>query len=266
MKNPAQTPIQGLLIDLDGVIYIDNTLIPGAIETIRFLKERNIPCRFLTNTTIHSLGSLHRKIVRLQLPIEKEEIVSPPAAAVRFLQKQGYPSCYLVVMEETREDFAGIPETDNHPDYVVIGKIGERWNYRLMDKLFHLIVNGASLIALHKDRYTMTEEGLKIEFGAFIAGLEYATGKEALVIGKPSPAFFQSALDDLGLSSERVVMIGDDLLSDVHGAQNAGMRGYLVRTGKFHEALVQQSLIQPDGILASIADIPSLLDNRTAAR
>lgn len=261
MKIPVQAPIQGFLIDLDGVIYIDDTLIPGAIETIRFLKERNIPCRFLTNTTIHSLGNLHRKIVRLHLPIEKEEIVSPPAAAVRFLRKQGNPSCYLVIMDEIREDFAGIPETDNRPDYVVIGKIGERWDYRLMDKLFHLIVDGASLIALHKDRYTMTEEGLKIEFGAFIAGLEYATGKEALVIGKPSLAFFQSALDGLGLPPERVIMIGDDLLSDVHGAQNAGMRGFLVQTGKYRETLVQQSPIQPDGIIPSIANVPSLLDN-----
>ncbi|MGC9328576.1 MAG: TIGR01458 family HAD-type hydrolase, partial [Candidatus Hinthialibacter sp.] len=234
MSVSSHPPIRGFLIDLDGVIYIEDDVIPGAAESIRFLKENHIPCRFLTNTTIHSLGNLYNKVQRLRLPIEKDEIISPPAAAVRYLRKQGKPSCYLVIMEETREDFAEFHETDDHPDFVVIGKIGDRWNYTLMNQLFSMLLDGASLIALHKDRCTMKKNGLQLEFGAFVAGLEYASGKQAYVVGKPSPNFFQSALDDMGLAPEEVVMIGDDILSDVSGAQNAGMRGFLVKTGKYN--------------------------------
>ncbi|MBN2328403.1 MAG: TIGR01458 family HAD-type hydrolase [Candidatus Omnitrophica bacterium] len=260
MSDSFPSPIRGFLIDLDGVIYIDDDVIPGAAESIQYLKENHIPCRFLTNTTIQSLGNLYKKVQRLHLPIEKDEIISPPAAAVRYLRKQKNPSCHLVIMEETREDFAEFRETDDHPDYVVIGKIGDRWNYSLMNQLFSMLVEGASLIALHKDRCTMKKTGLHIEFGAFVAGLEYASGKQAYVVGKPSPAFFQSALDDMGLAPEEVVMIGDDILSDVSGAQNVGMRGFLVQTGKYNKDWAKSSSIQPDQIIPSIAEIPNLLE------
>ncbi len=258
MNDPLQS-IQGFFFDLDGVIYIDDDLIPGAAETIHFLKERQILCRFLTNTTIFSRNRLYEKIVSLHLPIQKEEIISPPAAAVRYLRQQGHPTCHLVIMDATREDFAEFQEDDLHPDYVVIGKIGERWDYPRMNRLFTLLMQGSSLIALHKDRYTMTRDGLKIEFGAFIAGLEYATGKTALVMGKPSASFFHSALEDIALPPDRVVMVGDDLISDIRGAQDVGMRGFLVQTGKYRDAPVSSSPIQPDLILSSIADIPQFL-------
>ena len=261
MNSTPHSPISGFLFDLDGVVYIDDNLIPGAAETIQFLKDQNFPCRFLTNTTVKSLGNLHKKILRLNLPIEKEEIISPPAAAVKYLRKQGDPTCRFFVMDETREDFAEFREAQDKPDYIVVGKIGDRWNYQLMNEMFGTIVGGSKLIALHKDRYTMGVNGLFIEFGAFIAGLEYATGQEALVIGKPSLAFFQSALESIGLTPEETVMVGDDLISDIHGAQNAGMRGFLVQTGKYKEELVAQSPIEPDRIIPSIATILEIVQN-----
>lgn len=251
--------VQGLLIDLDGVLYVEDAVTPGAVQAIHFLREKQIAYRFMTNTTVMPLRQLHQKLLRLGFPARPEEIISPPRAAVQYLRRQGNPSCFLAIMEETKQDFAEFRQTDNHPDFIVAGKLGARWDYSLMNKLFHWMIEGAELIALHKDRYTMGENGLQIEFGAFIAGLEYATGKQAVVMGKPAAAFYQTALQDMGVPPERVIMIGDDLVSDVQGAQNIGVRGVLVKTGKYHEELAAASAIQPDDIIDSIANLPDLI-------
>jgi HAD superfamily hydrolase (TIGR01458 family) len=250
--------IQAVLIDLDGVMYVEEQLIPGALEAIEYLRDHNIPHRFLTNTTITSKNQLLRKMHSLHIPATKEQIISPPGAAVRFLEQQGSPRVHLVLMDSTREDFAQFPEDDENPDYVILGKIGDRWNYDILNRVFRMLINGATLIALHKDRYTQQSDGLWLEFGAFVAGLEYATGQDALVIGKPSPAFYQSALDDLQLPAHQVAMIGDDLISDIQGSQNLGLHAVLVQTGKFRDDLLQKSNITPDRLLPSIADIQRL--------
>ncbi len=252
---------KGLLIDLDGVIYVENQLIAGARETIDFLKKKDIPYRFMTNTTVKSVGNLHQKLLDLGIPADKDEIISPPRIAAQFLRQQGYPTCFKVLLDEAKEDFSEFEEDKINPDYIVVGKIKDRWNYDLMNKLFQMIVNGSTLLALHKDRYTETSNGLQIEFGAFIAGLEYATDKKAVVIGKPTLTFYQMALKDIGLNADDAVMFGDDLISDIQGAQNAGIKGVLVQTGKYREELIKQSPIEPDGIISSIAEVPRLFGN-----
>ncbi len=259
MNNVDFSNIEGVLIDLDGVMYIEDELITGAVEAIEHLKDKGIKRRFLTNTTVRSREKLYEKMKRLEIPVSRDEIISPPGAAAKYLREQGNPSILLEVMDETKEDFAEFRITRNNPDFIVIGKIGKRWSYDLMNELFTLIMNGSSLIALHKDRYTMGEKDLHIEFGAFIAGLEYSTGKEALVMGKPSKTFYQSAIMDIALPPEKIVMIGDDLISDIHGAQNAGIKGILVKTGKYRKELLEQSPIKPDHIISSIHQLTSMI-------
>ncbi len=259
MNNVDFRNLEGILIDLDGVMYIEDELIPGAVEAIKHLNNKGIKHRFLTNTTVRSKENLYNKMKRLNIPVSKDEIISPPGAASKYLREQGNPSIRLEVMDETKEDFAEFRITKKNPDFVVIGKIGKRWSYDLMNELFTHIINGSSLIALHKDRYTMGEEDLDIEFGAFIAGLEYSTGKEALIMGKPSKTFYQSAIIDIGVNQEKIIMIGDDLISDIQGAQNAGIKGILVKTGKYRKELLEQSPIKPDQIVSSIYQLTSLI-------
>ena len=115
------------------------------------------------------------------------------------------------------------------------------------------------LIALQKNRYWETSEGLSLDAGPFVSALEYATGREAEVVGKPAPAFFDLALGELGLSADRAAMGGDDVEADVAGAMDAGLAGILVRTGKYREDLVRQSGIEPTATVDSIADVPELL-------
>jgi HAD superfamily hydrolase (TIGR01458 family) len=256
MKEKSFT--SGLLFDLDGVLYVGKEVIPGAIETIARLRE-NFTCRFITNTSTLSLASLQHKINALGFDIAPEEIISAPQAALRYLEQQADPTCRLLLAEDVKRDFAHLPQSDITPRFIVVGDIGDAWSYTLLNELFGNLMNGARLIAVHKNRFWQTEHGLQLDIGAFIHGLEYASGSEAVIIGKPSPAFFQVALDDMGLSRDGVLMIGDDIDSDVGGAQAAGLKAALVRTGKYRQAYAEASAIKPDYVMDSIADLPALL-------
>jgi HAD superfamily hydrolase (TIGR01458 family) len=140
------------------------------------------------------------------------------------------------------------------PDAVLVGDLGERWTYELMQEAFEYLMSGAALIALSRDRYWLQAGRLVLDAGPFVAGLEFAAGMTAVVAGKPSPAFYAAALRSLGLDTPAsAAMVGDDLWSDVQGAQRAGLQGWLVRTGKYREAVLRESGIEPDRILDSIA-------------
>ena len=234
-------------------------MIEGAPDAIRALKKRGIACRFLTNTSTASVETLGRRLRALGLPVERDEIVTTPRAAARLLRERGTPRCHFVLTDDARRDFEGFPEDDRRPEVIVLGDIGERWSHALLNRLFRMIMDGAELVALHKGRFWETATGLTMDIGAFVAGLEYVTGREATVIGKPSAAFFRLALSDLGVDAPAAAMVGDDIDSDVGGAQRAGVRGILVRTGKYREEVVARSTIVPDLVIDSIRELPERL-------
>jgi HAD superfamily hydrolase (TIGR01458 family) len=260
---PSRADIKGLLLDLDGVFYVDNEPLPGAIETIQFLQAQCLPCCYLTNTTTQSRQTLYQKLLALGLPIALSEIVSAPYAAVLYLRQLGSPTCSLILNEDVKTDFAEFPQSDQQPnvvpDVVVVGDIGDRWNYGLLNQMFGYVMQGAQLIALHKNKYWQGKEGLRLDIGALITGLEYATGTPATVIGKPAPAFFTMALSALGLNASEVVMVGDDIESDIDGAQQMGIAGLLIKTGKYRPASVERSGIQPHATLETITDLKQWL-------
>ncbi len=248
-----------MLIDLDGVLYVGERKIAGASETIRRLKSKRIPLRFTTNTTTRSFGELQEKLNAHGIPIERAEIFGVLQAAVAFLKQRGRPTCKFLLTEGPLVEFDEFPRDDANPEFVVVGDIGKRWDYNLMNEIFALLIGGAELLALHKGKFWQTAQGLRVDIGAFVAGLEYVTGKEATVLGKPSEALFRLALADMKLAPEEVAMIGDDIESDVGGAQRVGMKGILVRTGKYREDLVARSGVTPDMTIDSIADLPQLI-------
>ena len=118
---------------------------------------------------------------------------------------------------------------------------------------------GARLVCLHRNRWWQTSRGPFLDAGAFVAGLEYAAGVEAEVIGKPSRAYFDAALAELGAVAREAVMVGDDVESDIGGAKAAGLRAVLVRTGKFRKEALSAAEVKPDGVVDSIADVPAFL-------
>lgn len=256
------TTPQAILFDLDGVLYTGNTVIEGAIESLHAIKSSGLPCRFVTNTSTLSLRSLYQKLSGLGLPIEQHEIISAPQAALLFLQQQANPTCRLLLADDVKQDFAHLPQSDQHANFIIVGDIGNAWSYPLLNDLFTCLMQGAKLIAIHKNRFWQTEHGLQMDIGAFIHGLEYTTRSEAMIIGKPSKAFFEIAIATLPMAHKDVIMIGDDIDADIGGAQLAGLSGILVQTGKYRPAYVENSPIQPDAVIPSIANLPNWLAQR----
>jgi HAD superfamily hydrolase (TIGR01458 family) len=251
--------IQGILVDLEGVLFVGDQVVEGAPETIAYLNRKRIARRYLTNTTTKSTETLHKKLKTMGFPILQKEIISAPMATVLYLRNLGAPTCYLLVSDEVKQDFREFVSSNENPDVIVVGDIGEAWDYQLVNKLFRMMMNGAQLIALHKGRFWQASEGLKVDFGAFIAGLEYATGMQALIIGKPSPSIFEMALKDLDLPAKNVAIIGDDIDSDVGGGKACGLAGILVTTGKYRQDYVSRSSIEPDLTLPSIKALRDLI-------
>jgi HAD superfamily hydrolase (TIGR01458 family) len=252
--------VEGLLLDLSGVVYVQDKVVPGAAEALESLRSRGIPIRLVTNTTMRPARSILERLERLGIEADSAELLTPATLAASRCAEAGYESVSLVVLDDLREDLEGLEENDGSVDAVIIGDLGEGWDYDVLNRAFRQLMDGAALIALQKNRYWETSDGLSLDAGPFVSALEYATGREAEVVGKPSPAFFELALGELGVSADRAAMVGDDVEADVGGAMEAGLAGILVRTGKYREDLVKESGIEPTATVDSITDVPELLD------
>jgi phospholysine phosphohistidine inorganic pyrophosphate phosphatase len=216
----------------------------------------------VTNTTSRSRAMLVRRLRQYEFEVSDEELFTATMAGVELARAAGHVRVAPFVPEPALDDMQGLQlaggtsnrPTPSPPDAVLVGDLGERWTYALMQEAFEYLMDGAALIALSRDRYWLREDRLVLDAGPFVAGLEFASGKAAVIAGKPSAAFYQAALKSLGLAASRsAVMVGDDLWSDVDGAQRAGLQGWLVRTGKYRESVLRESGIQPDRILDSVA-------------
>lgn len=243
------------LFDLDGTLYVGEEAVPGAVETLRELVRRDVPRRFITNTTRRSRRELAQWLAGKGFPITEEELFTAPVSAAGWLAGQGIRRIALYVPETAREDFTAFEQVEHGAEAVIVGDLGRGWDFATLDRAFRQLMEGARLVALHKNRYWLTPDGLSLDAGPFVAALEYATGKDAEVVGKPSAAFFREAVAALGQPPERVAVVGDDLESDVAGAQGAGLQGFLVRTGKFRQDRLEASTVRPDRLLDSVADL-----------
>ncbi len=251
--------IRGILFDLDGVLYVGNQVIEGAIDTVSDIKKAGYSCRFITNTSTLSLSSLQQKMHRLGFAINENEIISATRATLIYLQQFTNPVCQLLLAEDVKKDFHAFKQSAVEADFVVIGDIGDQWSYPLLNQTFNLLVNGAQLIAIHKNRFWQTEHGLQMDIGGFIEALEYASQTQAIIMGKPSTDFFNAALMDMQLSAEHVAIIGDDIDSDIGGGQQAGLFGIQVKTGKYREQYAKKSAIKPNMTIDSIAELKEFI-------
>lgn len=258
----AGNRFQALLIDLDGVVYEGEQIVAGAADTLAWLQSRKVPLLFVTNTTSRPLRALLGKLEALGIGgIRAEQILTPPSAAMSWLPIHAPGPAALFVPEATREDFTGLPLFDPRAPAavasVVLGDLGEAWSFSRLNEAFRLLMADRApvLVALGLTRYWRAADGLRLDAGPFVKALEYASGRDAVVLGKPSAAFFDVAVAKLGCAAAQVVMLGDDVVSDIGGAQNAGLRGILVRTGKFTPRDLAGDL-QPDAVLDSIAELP----------
>ncbi|MEA2209091.1 MAG: hypothetical protein QOF54_1568 [Solirubrobacteraceae bacterium] len=258
MAIDAATAGFGVLLDIDGVLYVGDEPIAGAHDALDELRRIGDDLRLVTNTTSRSRREVAEHLAELGFQATLQEILTPAAMAVRHCEEQGHELVELVVSDGLREDLAALeaPSRSANVDAVILGDVGDRFDAELLNRVFRLLMDGAELIALQHNRYWRRKDGLALDVGAYSAALEYATRREAVVVGKPSPAFFDAAVGEMGL--ERAVMIGDDVEADVGGAMAAGLAGVLVRTGKFLQKALPPE-VTPTAIVDSIADVAPLL-------
>lgn len=251
------------LFDLDGTVYVGEQAVPGAAETLAQLRRRGTAFRFITNTTSRSRAMLAERLRGFGIDASPDDIQTPMLAAAAALRERGCRVVAPFSPAGSLPDLGALTlrggvsgQAATAPDAILVGDLGDRWTYGLMQEAFEYLMTGAAFIALSRDRYFRRGDGLALDAGPFVAGLEYAAGREAVVVGKPSGAFFHAAAASLGVpAAASIAVVGDDLWSDVRGAQQAGLAGWLVRTGKFKSDALAASGIHPDRILDSLADV-----------
>jgi HAD superfamily hydrolase (TIGR01458 family) len=191
--------------------------------------------------------------------LQEGELVTPAALARRHCADAGHRTVALIMNEDVKRDFTGLEESDEGVDAVIMGDLGQQFGFGILNHAFQLVMDGAELVALQKNRFWLTADGLSLDAGPFVAAIEYATGKEAYVVGKPSAGFFDTILADLGVEPAKVAMVGDDVETDIGGALDAGLAAVLVRTGKYREDFVRDSGIEATATIDSVAELPELL-------
>lgn len=236
---------------------MDETPVEGAKETVAMLEEKGYRYRFVSNTTSKSRRSLAEFLGDMGFMIPPDRIFTPGIAAAGRIGSEGEKRCFLITTPDLQREFeeAGIAIVEEEAEYVVVGDAEDGFTYDRLKRAFRLVMEGARIIALEKDRYWMGADGLSLSAGPFVAALEYATGAVAEVVGKPSRNFFEIALAGMGASAEETAMIGDDINTDVGGAKSLGMMGILVRTGKYRRELVDRSQVIPDLVIGSISEL-----------
>ncbi len=271
----ALAGVRGFLLDLDGVVVLAGQPIAGAAEAIATLGERGIPFRIVTNTSLMSRQMLARWGARIGLDLPPEWIMSALSLSAAYTRRRhpGRP-LFVLATDDARTEFAGqhllSDEEAGRPGAtaaaVVIGDSPEAATYDNLNHAFRLVRGGAELVGMHRNPWWLTPAGPTLDSGAFVAGLEFATGRRATVIGKPSAAFFREAAAELvaglpGASRHDLAMVGDDLFSDVLAAQRLGLRGIFVRTGKHGDAELAAAAARrrgggvPTAVAASLAEV-----------
>lgn len=257
--------IRAVMIDIDGVLTVSWKPLPGAVAALRRLRGDGYPLALVTNTTSRSRASIASALAEAGFPVTAADILTAPVIAAAYLREH-YPAarCLLLNSGDIGEDLAGLPlarGSDPAPaDVVLLGGAGPEFSYQALNEAFSHLQRGARLVAMHRGLYWRTSEGLQLDTGAFLAGLEQAAGTEAEVVGKPAAAFFAAALAHLGADAAHTVMAGDDIETDVLAAQYQGLTGVLVKTGKYLPRTHHNASGTPNHVLDSFADLPALLE------
>ena len=252
-----------ILLDIDGVLHVSGEPTPGASEAVSELRRAGHALRFVTNNSTRPRSRLAEELREMGFSLDDSELQTTPGAAARELAGK---RVLALVMSAIVPDLDGLELVGDHAEAVLIGGCDETlepnqvFSYMNLARAFDEIQMGASLYCLHKNKWWQTSRGPMLDSGAFVAGLEYATGVDATVLGKPSPSYFAAALDALDAEPELTWLVTDDVDADVRGARLFGMKTALVRTGKFRPEALESAESSPDTVVSSLGHFPALLE------
>lgn len=263
--------VGGVLFDIDGVLVTSWQAIPGAAETLRLLAGRQIACSYLTNTTTRTRAEIAEAMSAAGMAVRPDEVITAAVLTADYVRTH-YPGarCVLVNNGDIAEDMAGIDLVDidgvrDAPDVVLLGGAGPEYSHLTLSRVYEWMTRDVPVIAMHRSTAWKTADGLRIDTGMYLIGMEEASGRKAIAVGKPAPAGFQVAAARLGVDPDEMYMVGDDLNNDVLAAQVVGMTGVLVRTGKFRQDILDRWVadefaMQPNHVIDSVAELPAVLD------
>lgn len=265
--------VGGVLFDIDGVLTTSWEPIPGAAETLQVLEDNQIARSFLTNTTARTRQQIAAKLAAGGMDVHADEVITAAVLTAEFVRHRfPHARCFLVNSGQIADDMPGVDVIDSDsfaatevPDVVLLGGAGPEYNHTTLSRVYDWMAQGVPVVAMHRSTSWDTAEGLRIDTGMYLIGMEETSGRKVTAVGKPAPAGFLAAAGRLGVDPDEMYMIGDDLNNDVLAAQVVGMTGVLVRTGKFRQDTLDrwatdEFAMQPNHVIDSIADLPGLLD------
>ncbi|XP_032081527.1 phospholysine phosphohistidine inorganic pyrophosphate phosphatase isoform X1 [Thamnophis elegans] len=249
---------KGVLLDISGVLYDSGgdgggVPIPGSREAVKKIKASGLKLRFCTNETQATRDKFVKKLQHLGFDIAVNEVTAPAPAVCRILKERNLRP-HLLVHDDLIPEFADIDKTN--PNCVVIGDAADNFSYKNLNDAFRVLISleNPVLLSLGRGRYYKETDGLKLDVGAYMKALEYACDIQAEVVGKPAKMFFQSALTEMGIEPHQAIMVGDDIVNDVGGAQQCGMRAVQVRTGKYRPCDEQHPEVKADLYVNNLAE------------
>ena len=253
--------LEGLLLDIDGVLAVSWEPIPGAVEALARLRRAALPFRLITNTTTKTRHDLGETLRGAGFEVTDEEIVTAVVATASYL-RETHPDAGVFVLSDgdAGADLEGVRRVGvDDADVVVLGGACDDFTYPTVNRIFRRLMEGAALVGMHRNLYWKTADGWELDGGAYLTGLEAAAGVTAVICGKPESAYFDAVLADLGITADRAAMVGDDIVNDIVGAQTAGLTGILVKTGKYREGDEGKPDRPPDDVVDTFADVPDLV-------
>src|SRR5215471_16445363 len=267
--------IGGVLFDIDGVLVTSWQPIDGAAQTLRVLADHQIARSYLTNTTTRTRAEIAELLTTAGMDVAADEVITAAALTAEYVRDR-YPGarCFLVNSGQIGEDMPGVdvvyssdftgPKAPEMPDVVLLGGAGPEYSHLTLSWVYDWMAQGVPVVAMHRSTAWTTTEGLRIDTGMYLIGMEETSGRKATAVGKPAPEGFLASASRLGVDPEEMYMVGDDLNNDVLAGQVVGMTGVLVRTGKFRQATLDrwatdEFAMQPNHIIDSVADLPELL-------
>ena len=251
--------VETVLVDLDGTLYEGSRVVPGAPEAVGRLRALGLTLRFCTNTDSVAPAALAERLAGRGFEVGEDELVTPVQVAARRRAAARDARVVAGAADGVRallgDLLAGPGQAATH---VLVADPSYGATYDDLDAAFQAVRGGAELLATQVNRIAVRDDGEHLDTGGWVRLLEYATGKTARVLGKPSPDFFTAPLDALGRGPGTALVVGDDLAADIGGGRAVGAATVLVRTGK-GDRPQPGAEAEPDAVVDSVADLPGLL-------
>jgi len=253
--------VKGIIFDIDGTLVLNGQAISGAVETVARLREADFCLRFVTNTTRGNSARLAETLSKMGFILEADEIQTSVSACLHYISRHFADSAgYLAIPKNIKPLFKEIRETEHQPDFIVLGDLDDEFNYEILNRVFNFMRDGARLIAFHRNPFYFRFGKTWLDSGAFTMTLESITNQRAVIAGKPSPTLFNAAISSMSLPKNQVIVVGDDVSSDIKGAENAGLKSFLVGSGKFKPTHLTEYHIGSEAFLPQISDLLPLLN------